>query len=271
MQLSHKLGFIGAGNMSSAIIGGVVASKKFLPSDIIASDLAAPLLEKIAKECGIKTTFCNKEVAKESDVLFLCTKPHIYRIVIDEVKELVKPGCIIVTIAAGQTLDAVVSRFNRPDIKIVRTMPNTPALVGQGMTAICPDKTLNQEDIDLVLSIFNSIGLAELLEERLFDAFTGVAGSAPAYAFLFIEAMADAGVKHGLPRDKALVFSAQTLLGAADMLLKTKEHPGVLKDGVCSPGGTTIEAVCMLETKGFRDSVISAVTACVEKSIKMSK
>lgn len=266
-----KLGFIGAGNMGSAIVGGVIRAGIFSAENIIVSDAYQPMLDKIKQTHGVNITNSNLEVASSSDVIFLAIKPNIYEPVIKEIREKVKPGAIVITIAAGQTLKGLTDKFSNDNVKIVRTMPNTPALVQQGMTAVCPAGNLNDEDKQLVLKIFNSIGKAEILSEYLFDAYTGIAGSGPAYVFMFIEAMADGGVLHGLPRDQAMKFAAQTVLGSAEMILSGAGHPGFLKDAVCSPGGTTIEAVATLEKNGFRNAVISAVSACSEKSLKMSQ
>ena len=268
--MSTKLGFIGAGNMGAAIIGGVVKSGFAVADCIVASDLDEGLLQKLRDNFNVQTTKSNIEVAQAADVLFLCVKPHIYNIVIKEIKSIIKPGAIIVSIAAGKSMADILAQFDG-DVKLVRTMPNTPALVNRGMTAVCPTPNMTKEDTQLILDIFASIGQAAILPENLFDAFTGVAGSAPAYVFMFIEAMADAGVKYGLPRPLAIQFAAQTVLGSAEMVLSTGEHTAALKDAVCSPGGTTIEAVCELESQGFGGAVIAAISACVEKSVKMGK
>ncbi|MCL2170707.1 MAG: pyrroline-5-carboxylate reductase [Defluviitaleaceae bacterium] len=268
--MARKYGFIGAGNMGEAIIGGIIRSGEIAPADIIASDLDSGRLRKLADDYGINVTFTNTQVAEDADILFICVKPHVYFSVIDEIRGAVKPGAIIVSIAAGISLAAVAGRFGM-DTKVARAMPNTPSLVNQGMAAICTTANMTTEDIGLVLQIFGSIGQARVIPENLFDAFIGVAGSAPAYVFVFIEALADAGVKYGLPRHLAQQFSAQAVLGAAEMVLKTGMHPGALKDQVCSPGGTTIEAVCELARQGFSGAVIDAVSACVEKSQKMGK
>ena len=175
---------------------------------------------------------------------------------------------IIVTIAAGVTLTDVEEWFNK-DVKIVKTMPNTPALVGEAMTAICANKNVTKDELNIITSIFNSFGKSEILEEKYFHAFTALCGSSPAYVYMFIEAMADAAVKQGLPRDKAYKMASQAVLGSAKMVLETKENPGKLKDNVCSPGGTTIEAVIELERQGFRNAVISAIEKCEEKSRNM--
>ncbi|MCL1996793.1 MAG: pyrroline-5-carboxylate reductase [Defluviitaleaceae bacterium] len=254
--------------MGSAIIGGVVKANLYTPNNITASDINTDFLADLEKSYGINTTTSNTEVAQNSDILFLCVKPNLYSLIIKEIKNVIPKDTVVVTIAAGQTLDMVASQFES-GTKIVRTMPNTPALVNQGMTAICPGSGLTKEEIDGVSAIFNSVGKSAVLNESLFNIFTGVAGSAPAYVFMFIEAMGDAGVKHGLTKAQALTFAAQTVMGAATMVIETGQHPAVLKDAVCSPGGTTIEAVCDLEFNGFRDAVISAVSACVEKAKQM--
>jgi len=263
-----QLGFIGAGNMGSAIINGVLAAG-WRASDIWVSDADERQLVRLAGEKGIHIG-SNEEVAAASDVVLLCVKPHIYETVAEQIKQHLRPGAIVVCIAAGISHSWMAFHFG-DDVKIVRAMPNTPALVGKGMTAISPGGLVNENDMSLVMSIFGSLGKAEILEERLFNAFIGVAGSSPAYAFMLIEAMADAGVKYGLPRAKAIEFSAQAVLGAAEMVLQTGQHPAALRDAVCSPGGATIEAVCEMERQGLRNAVISGVQACIEKAFKMEE
>ena len=265
-----KLGFIGTGNIGSAIIGGVVKAGLVAPSDITASDINTALLDDIAKTHGVSTTSSNKETAEHSDVLFLCTKPNMYEAVIKEICSHVQENCIVVSVAAGISVSWIKSKFSDcMPIKIVRAMPNIPAIVNCGMTALSAPNDLTPDETEWILSILNSFGNAELLPEHLFDAFTAVAASSPAYAFMFIEALADAGVKHGLSRLQALRFGGQAVLGAAKLLLETGQHPALLKDAVCTPGGTTIEAVCELERQGFKNTVISSVNVCVQKSIEM--
>lgn len=268
--MNKSIGFIGSGNMGNAIIGGIIESGLIMPSNIIASDIAQTTLDHLHKKYGISTTTDNLEVAKKVDVLFLAVKPNIYPLIIKEIKEVVKENIIIVVIAAGQSIEAVERLFGR-EIKVVRTMPNTPALVGEGMTGVCPNELLSQDEKDEILSIFNCIGKAEIVGEYLMDTVTAISGSSPAYVYMFIEAMADAAVAQGMPRGQAYKFAAQAVLGAAKMVVETGEHPGVLKDQVCSPGGTTIAAVCELEKKGMRDAVISAVNVCADKSKSMSQ
>lgn len=268
--MDKKIGFIGSGNMGRAIIGGIIGSNLVPASNIIASDIAEASLNDLKATYGINTTTNNIEVASSADLLFLAVKPNIYPVVIKEIKKAVKEDVIIVVIAAGQSIAKIETLFGRR-IKVVRTMPNTPALVGEGMTGVCPNEFLVEDEINEVLSIFTSIGKTEIVGEYLMDAVTAVSGSAPAYVYMFIEAMADAAVAEGMTRAQAYKFAAQAVLGSAKMVLETGEHPGALKDQVCSPGGTTIAAVCELEQKGMRDAVISACRVCANKSKEMSK
>ena len=261
-----KLGFIGCGNMASAIIGGIIKSGLYAAEDIIASDKSADFLAAKGKQLGINTTTDNKSTAK-AETIVLCVKPAFLYDVIGEIKDSVDENTLIISIAAGQSLDKMKSAFGK-DVRLVRVMPNTPALVGEGMAAVAHDG-VDCDGINKVLDIFRSCGKAEVVNESLMDAVTAVSGSSPAYVFMFIEAMADAAVKAGMPRDKAYTFAAQAIKGSAQMVLETGMHPGVLKDQVCSPAGTTIEAVAVLEEKGMRSAVMKAMNACVEKSKKM--
>jgi pyrroline-5-carboxylate reductase len=268
--MMKKLGFIGTGNMGSAIINGVVKAGLVSPADISAADINRHQTNRLQEISKIHIAESNRETAQRSDVVFLCVKPTMYDTVIAEIKEHIKPDAIIVSIAAGLSMDGVCAKFRpRDNIKIARAMPNIAAQVNSGMTAVCAADTVSKTEIEWLLAIFNSFGKAELLPEHLFAAFTALAGSSPAYAFMFIEALADAGVKHGLSRAQALRFSTQALLGAAKMLQDTNEHPALLKDAVCTPGGTTIEAVCELEKQGFKNTVIASVNVCVRRSLEI--
>ncbi len=268
--MNKVIGFIGAGNMGQAMAGGIVNSNLVSKDNIIMADLNEGSLEKAKEKYGIKVTTDNNEVAKSADILVLSVKPNLYPIVIKGIKDKVKEGGIIVTIAAGKALKATEEMFGKR-IKIVRVMPNTPALVGEGMAAICPNDLVSKEEVKDVVNIFESFGKAEMVEEKLMDVVTSVSGSSPAYVYMFIEAMADAAVLDGMPRAKAYKFAAQAVLGSAKMVLETGMHPGALKDMVCSPGGTTIEAVATLEEKGLRSAVIKAMRDCTKKSQEMSK
>lgn len=268
--MEKNIGFIGSGNMSQAIQGGIIQAGVIPHTQVYVSDIITENLDKVKAQFQVNVMNDNKSVAQKADVLFIAVKPHIYPLVIEEIKNDLKEDCVVISIAAGLSLQYLESLFN-DQTKIVRTMPNTPALVGKGMSALCPNEFVDEQDLDLVKMIFKSFGEAEVIEESLFDAVTAVSGSAPAYVFMMIEAMGDAAVLAGMPRAQAYKFAAQTLLGSAQMVLETQSHPGVLKDNVCSPKGTTIEAVAMLEKEGFRHALISAMDACVKKSEKMTK
>lgn len=263
-----KLGFIGCGNMAKAMIGGIISSKIFDAKEIIASDSYPKGLLKTEHDLGINVTTDNREVAMNSGVVVLSVKPQYYDSVIKEISNVIKDDTIIVTIAPGQTLEKLEGQFGKA-VKIVRTMPNTPALVGEGITGVCKNALVTDEEINYICNILSGFGKAEIIEERMMDAVVAVSGSSPAYVFMFIEAMADAAVMEGMPRDKAYKFAAQAVYGSAKMVMETGKHPGELKDMVCSPGGTTIEAVRVLEEKGLRSSVIEAMKACTEKARKM--
>lgn len=260
-----KIGFIGCGNMGGAMMKGMLVSGKCSPDDIMASDALESVLEKRKQELSIQTTTDNKQVVKFADVLFLAVKPQFYLTVIEEIKDAVTENQIIVTIAPGKTLAWLRERFGK-DLKIIRAMPNTPAMVMEGMMALCPNDRVSGEELAMIRDLCSGFGNTEVVTENLMDVVTGVSGSSPAYVFLFIEAMADAAVAEGMPRAQAYKFAAQAVLGSAKMVLDTGKHPGELKDMVCSPAGTTIEAVRILEEKGLRSAVFEAVKGCVEKS-----
>ncbi|ERJ11590.1 pyrroline-5-carboxylate reductase [Haloplasma contractile] len=266
----QTIGFIGCGNMAKAIIGGIVKSQLISSDRIIASNRSEEALESVKKLYDIRTTTDNKMVAKEADLIVLAVKPYVYKTVINEIKDLVNKHQIIINIAAGVSIKQTEAMFGKK-LKIVRTMPNTPALVSEGMTSISPNELMIQEEIDDVVAIFESFGKAEVISEDLIHAVIPVSGSSPAYVYQFIEAMADAAVLQGMPRKKAYKFASQAVLGAAKMVLETGLHPGELKDQVCSPGGTTIEAVTTLEEEGFRKAVIRAMNTCSEKSRRMTE
>lgn len=260
-----KLGFIGTGNMASAIMSGVIKNNIFLANEIIGSDLLASGREKVKEQFGINVTNSNKDVASLSEVIVLSVKPQFYADVIAEIKDIVKEEQMIITIAPGKTLAWLEEQFGKP-VKIVRTMPNTPAMVGAGMTAAVANPYLKEEEIAYIKTILESFGKVEFVPERLMDVVVSTSGSSPAYVYMMIEAMADAAVSGGMPRPQAYQFAAQAVLGSAKMVLETGMHPGALKDMVCSPGGTTIEAVRTLEALGFRSSIIEAMKVCEEKS-----
>ena len=266
--MNKKLGFIGCGNMATAMIGGILSAGVLKPGEIIVSNHTAPKLESAGKRFGVEITRDNHAVAAGSDILVLAVKPQFYAEVIEEISDDVPDASVVVTLAPGKTLEKLRDMFGR-DLKLVRTMPNTPALVCEGMTALCPGRLVAEAELAEVSRLFGSFGKTEVVTEAMMDAVVAVSGSSPAYVFLLLEAMADAAVMGGLPRGKAYEFAAQSVLGSAKMLLETGKHPGELKDMVCSPAGTTIEAVASLEQSGFRGDIIAAMRACMEKSASM--
>ncbi len=263
-----KLGFIGTGNMASAIMGGIIGKGVISAQEIIGADLFAPGRERVKEQYGIHVTDSNKEVIEKAEIVILSVKPQFYESVIQEIKDDVKEDQIIITIAPGKTLAWLGEKFGKA-VKIVRTMPNTPAMVGEGMTAACPNEYMTEEEIAYVKTLLSSFGKVEIVPERLMDVVVSTSGSSPAYVFMFIEAMADAAVSGGMPRPQAYKFAAQAVLGSAKMVLETGKHPGELKDMVCSPAGTTIEAVRVLEERGFRSAVFEAMKLCEEISGRM--
>ena len=263
-----RIGFIGCGNMATAMIKGILDSQKVKTEDVIASAKFEKTREKIKAELGINAAQNNKEVVEFSDILFLAVKPQYYEEVIWEIKDDLRENQMIVSIAPGKTLAWLAERLGE-DKKIIRTMPNTPAMVKEGMMGMCRNDLVTEDEMQQVKDICESFGKAEVVPESLIDVVVGVSGSSPAYVFMFIEAMADAAVADGMPRTQAYKFAAQAVLGSAKMVLETGKHPGELKDMVCSPGGTTIEAVRVLEEKGMRSAVIEASRACVKKARDM--
>lgn len=262
-----KIGFIGIGNMASAMMGGIIKNNIIPAQEIIGSNPSAPKRERAKEELGICVTGSNLDVAKQADIIVLSVKPRYYESVISEIKDCIKREQIIITIAPGKTLEWLGQQFGK-EVKIVRTMPNTPAMVGAGMTAVSPNVYIEEEELTYVLKVLGGFGRVEVIPEHLMDAVVSVSGSSPAYVFVMIETMADAAVSGGMPRAQAYQFAAQAVLGSAKMVLETGMHPGELKDMVCSPGGTTIEAVRTLDCKGFRSAIFEAMKVCEEKCRK---
>lgn len=263
-----KIGFIGMGNMARAMVSGMLAKDAAEPKDVMASARTQETRKRAEQEYGILTTDKNQEAAAFGDILILAVKPQILLQVIDEIRDSVRENTLIISIAAGRSLDWLENAFGGVH-KLVRCMPNTPALVGAGCSGICRNENVSDQEMELCMTLLGSFGIAEEIPEKLMDAVVGISGSAPAYVFLFLEALADGGVKAGMPRDQAYRFAAQTVMGSAKLMQETGLHPGELKDMVCSPGGTTIEGVQVLEEMGLRSAVMQAVEACVEKSRNM--
>lgn len=269
-MLNQTISFIGGGNMANAIIGGILSSGLAAREQITATAKTQKTCDSLKEHYGIHTTTDNAAAAQTADILFLAVKPFLLSEVIAEIRDTIRKDTLIISIAAGTPISAIEAMFGK-EIRLIRSMPNTPALVGEAMSALSANSNVSDDELALAVSIFNSFGKCEIIPERLMDAVVGVSGSSPAYVYMFIEAMADAAVADGMPRAQAYTFAAQSVLGSAKMVLETGKHPGELKDAVCSPGGTTIEAVAELERMGMRSSVIAAQRACVQKSRDMSK
>ncbi len=262
-----KIGLIGAGNMASALLGGMLKAGRVSPEDAMISDKDTEKLQKW-QECGVSITNDNAQVEEQSDMIILAVKPNVIEGVLKQLKG--DSHKIYISIAAGVTLAFLEARLGA-DKKIIRTMPNTPAQVGCGMTVVVPNGNIDEEEKKTVLSLFNSIGAALLLSEPELEIATALHGSSPAYIYMMIDAMADAGVRYGLTKANALLLAAKAVEGSAKMVLETGIHPEQLKDNVCSPGGTTIAAVCELERTGFRTSLQSAIDACVRRNREMQQ
>ncbi len=263
-----KLTVIGAGNMSTALVNGIIRKGVVSSDNICVSDLDFEKLEVMAKK-GVATCNSNVTAAKGADVVILAVKPNIYPVVLKELSTLEnKKNIIFVSIAPGVTIKSIKDGLDC-DAKVVRTMPNTPAMVGAGMSVLCYEAPVTSSEYESVRRLFEAVGEVELMSEKMLNAVVSVSGSSPAYVYMFIEAMADAAVYDGIPRNVAYKLAAQSVLGSAKMVLDTGRHPGELKDMVCSPGGTTIRAVQVLEEEGFRSSVIKAMLECNKKANNM--
>lgn len=261
------IGFIGGGNMATALVSGLISSKKFLPNEITVYDINKEKLKCLSDDLKINTTSSVSDLEENVDLVVLSVKPNIMPIILKELKGYNEK--IYISIAAGITLETLSTGIGS-DKKIIRTMPNTPALVGSGMTVITPNENINNNEVSMIENIFSGIGSTVQLDEKYMNAAIALHSSSPAYIYMLIEAMADSGVKYGIPKDISLKLAAKAVEGSAKMVLETDKHPMKLKDEVCSPGGTTIAAVCELEATGFRASVQSAIDACVDKADKMS-
>ena len=267
----QTIGMIGTGNMGSAILRGIVDAEYVRPSQIVAYDASSKRMRELNEDIpGVYLAKDSYEVAEKADLVILAVKPNYVRDVIDDIKPALN-GKAVLSIAAGWTVSMLSRALAGSRATYMRVMPNTPALVGEGMTAICEDSTFPKDDFDYAKGIFDSVGKTRVLPERLFDGVVAISGSSPAYVYMMIEAMADAGVKEGIPRVISYEMAAQSVLGSALMVLSSGTHPAVLKDAVCSPGGTTIEAVEELERKGFRAAIMDAMNVCAEKNRSMSK
>jgi pyrroline-5-carboxylate reductase len=268
--IRETIAFLGAGNMAGALIRGLLHAKACAPEQLVATDVREERLEQLRTQFGVRTTTDNAAAAHDADVVVLATKPQVFDRLLTQIAGAVRPETLVVSIAAGVPAAAIEARLPAAT-RVVRTMPNTPAIVEAGATAIAAGTHATPADLALVRRIFSSVGVVAQLDESLMDAATGLSGSGPAYIFLVIEALADAGVKVGLHRDNAQLLAAQTVLGAAKLLIDTGEHPGRLKDQVTSPGGTAIAGLHTLESGGLRKTLIDAVEAATLRAAQLGE
>ncbi len=263
-MIDRRITFIGAGNMANAIIKGLLRAG--LSKDkVTATVRRAEKKKELEDAYGIRVASDNLTAAREAEVVVLCVKPQALDKVLIEIAPAIDPSKLIISVAAGVPIAAIQRRLGA-GARIVRTMPNTPSLVGSGATALSTGEHATKDDLALATAMFDSVGLTTVVDEYLLDAVTGLSGSGPAYIFLIIEALSDAGVKVGLSRHQALKLAAQTVLGSAKLLLETGQHPGQLKDQVTSPGGTAIAGLHTLEAGGLRTTLIDAVEAATERA-----
>ncbi len=270
MPLGTTIAFLGAGNMAEALVKGLLRAGIAAPAEILCADRLAERGRELVERHGIRFTTSNLEAAREAGIVVLSVKPQVMDRLLDEVGPALDPGKLVISIAAGVPIAAIERKVGH-GVRIVRTMPNTPALVGAGATALSPGEHATEADLAQARALFEAVGTVTVVEEPLLDAVTGLSGSGPAYVFLIIEALADGGVKAGLARKQAQDLAAQTVMGAARLLLETGEHPGRLKDQVTSPGGTAIAGLHTLEAGGLRTTLMDAVEAATDRSRELGR
>ena len=265
MLTGKRVAFVGGGNMAEAMLRGFLAAKLIAPADITVSDVREDRLAQLAETYGIRTSTNNGQMVARADIVLLAVKPQVMGQVLEGLAEAITDRQLVISIAAGISTAALAAKLRGP-VRLVRVMPNTPALVLEGASALTRGGQATAEDLETAARLFQAVGKVVVVDESAMDAITGLSGSGPAYVFLIIDALSDAGVKVGLPRETAQLMAAQTVLGAARMLLETKRHPGELKDMVTSPGGTTIAGLHALEQGALRSTLINAVEAATRRS-----
>lgn len=266
--MKNNIGFYGTGNMGQAMIKGLLSAKIYEPENIWIYDTCQPVSEKLSLELKVKNAQNPRELAENSQVIIFAVKPYILPELLNELSCELTINQLLISVAAGVTIKQMEDILSSSH-KIIRVMPNTPVLVSEGMSAIAYNGNVSPIEQATVLKIFSSFGKAEIVTEKMLDAVVGVSGSSPAYVYMFIEALADGAVLEGMPRKQAYEFAAQTVLGSAKMVLETGKHPGELKDMVTSPGGTTINAVKILEDQGFRSAIINAVHSAAKRNSEL--
>ncbi|MDX9916936.1 MAG: pyrroline-5-carboxylate reductase [Gudongella sp.] len=265
------LGFIGCGNMGEAMLAGALLSGWITGDKVLVHTRTEARMDELSIKYSINKASKNAEVAEGADFLILAVKPNVYKSTLLEIKEFIRPNTVVLGIAPAYSIAMIKELIGDDNAKIARSIPNTPAQVGKGIAGVSFSDSMNAEDRKMVVSFFNSFGTAVEVDEGLLPAVGTLTGSGPAFVYMFIEALAQAGIKHGIPTKEAYKFAAGTVEGAAVLVEKSDKHPAKLRDEVCSPGGTTIEGVAALEENGFTSAVISAVEASIEKFMKMQK
>jgi pyrroline-5-carboxylate reductase len=270
MPLGKKIAFLGSGNMAEALVKGLLAAGTAAKDEIVCAEPRPERREELQARYGIAAIASNTAAVQQAEIIVLSVKPQVMDALLDEIASAVDQGKLVISIAAGVPIAAIARKLGA-GARIIRTMPNTPALVGAGATALARGTHATEADLVQAVALFEAVGTAVVVEEHLLDAVTGLSGSGPAFVFIAIEALADGGVKVGLPRHVAMALAAQTVVGAGRLVLETGEHPGKLKDQVTSPGGTTIAGVHALESAGFRAALIAAVEAATKRSRELGE
>ena len=270
MSVDHRIAFVGAGNMAGALIRGLIGNGTVAADQIIASDPEEERLTALQSELAIRTSSDNAEAVRDATVVVLATKPQVFPLVLPGLAGALRPDALVVSIAAGIST-GIIERALPDGTRVVRSMPNTPALVGSGATAIAGGSHAAERDLDLAETLFRSVGIAVRVPEAQIDAVTGLSGSGPAYVFAMIEALRDAGVREGLSEETALRLASQTVFGAARLLLEQDEGPEVLRQRVTSPGGTTRAGLDALTARGFADVIMGAVRAATRRSVELGE
>jgi pyrroline-5-carboxylate reductase len=265
-----RIGIIGTGKMGEALVSGLIRSKLADGTSLRASEAVPQRREYITKKYGIPCLPDNKEVVEKSDIVVLAVQPKDMKAVLDSIRDSLTLQHLLVSIAAGVSLEYI-SKILEKRVPIIRAMPNNPCMVGEGMIALAPTSNVSEKSLQTAKRIFSSIGRTMVIDERYFDAITGLSGSGPAYVYLVIEALADGGVKAGIPKDVAVELAAQTVLGSARMVLETHEHPAKLRDMVVTPGGTTISGIMELEEGKVRAAFMSAVEKAAQRARELTR
>ncbi len=267
--MDYRIGFIGVGNIGSILLDGIIGAGTVNPENVRIYDINEKLIENKYKKTGIKIMESNMRVTEESDIVFIAVKPDIVMEIINEIKDFYTNDKIIISVSAGIPIKMFKDILGA-GCKIVRTMPNTPAMVGEGMTVMAFDEIIGKDEAGVIISLFECVGKTEVINENIMNEVIALTSSSPAYVFIFIEAMADAAVKSGIGREMSYRLAAQAVKGAAMMVLETGRHPAQLKDQVCSPAGTTIQAVEALEGNSFRYVVMEAMGKCTQRARELA-